>query len=88
MLLLIGTWEEKDMTEFSKSRITAMCLEAEVRHSDTKASGSKIRACVTGDTVDQQLMIPYALLFIPSITAIFHLFFLFRLFSTLLCRCE
>ena len=45
---IVGTWEEKDMTEFSKSRITALCLLSEVRHSDPRASGSKVRAYVTG----------------------------------------
>ena len=45
---IIGTWEEKDMTEFSKSRITALCLLSEVRHSDPRTSGSKVRAYVTG----------------------------------------
>ena len=47
-----GTWEEKDMTEFSKSRITSLCLLSEVRHSDSKASasGAKVRAYVTGNS--------------------------------------
>lgn len=26
----VGTWEEKDMTQFSRDRLTALCLEAAV----------------------------------------------------------
>lgn len=42
-----GTWEEKDMTEFSKNRITALCLNLETNNTES-SSGSSVRVYVTG----------------------------------------
>ena len=43
-----GTWEEKDMTEYSIIRIKSLCLDAEARDIVPVSSGHTVRAYVTG----------------------------------------
>lgn len=53
-----GTWEEKDMTEFSKSRITSLCLDAEVHDVVPITVGKRVRAYVTGRIVATHTLSP------------------------------
>ena len=50
-----GTWEEKDMTEFSKSRITSLCLDAEVQDVFPMNVGKRVRAYVAGEVATTHL---------------------------------
>ena len=49
-----GTWEERDMTDFSKSRITELCKDLQASKEGADHS-SEVCAAVTGKSVEREI---------------------------------